>query len=327
MNWRRKAQIQNIVAALPLADAIYFALQRMCGSLRRGQSDPREWFTAAAQFVAWLEAAGRSIAGGRVLEVGTGRNVNLPLALWLWGARAIVTVDLNHYLSSTLVFEALDFLRAHEREVAQLFGARAQEAEFQTRLAQLRAFTGDLPSLLRLARIEYHPHTDAGALPLADKSIDFHLSHAVFEHIPATEIERILTEARRLLAPDGLLLHVIDPSDHFAHDDSSITAINFLQFDDRAWQRLAGNRFMFHNRLRSCEYLALFARVGMRVIRQAETVDEPSLRALKDGFPLHAQFRHMPPEALAVRSLNIMGTFAAPEEQAAAQTTELATTA
>jgi len=187
------------------------------------------------------------------------------------------------------------------------------------------ACSGDLPSLLRLTNIEYLARTDAGALPLADKSIDFHLSHAVFEHIPAVEIERILSEARRLLAPDGLLLHVIDPSDHFAHDDTSITAINFLQFDDRAWQRLAGNRFMFHNRLRSCEYLALFARAGVRVVRQAETVDEPSLRALKNGFPLHAQFKHMSPEALAVRSLNIMGTFAATADQAAAQPTELAT--
>ncbi|MEP7198295.1 MAG: class I SAM-dependent methyltransferase [Chloroflexota bacterium] len=309
MNWRRKAQIQNVVAALPLSNAIYFALQRTCGSLRRGRTSPREWLQAAAQLVAWAEGAGRSVVGARFLEVGTGRNVNIPLALWLWGARAVTTVDLNPYLSRTLVFESLAYLRTHEAEVAQLFGARAAPEEFRARFAQLRSFSGDLKSLLRLTNIEYLAAADAGALPLPDHSFDFHISHAVFEHIPAASITRILNEARRLLAPGGLLLHVIDPSDHFAHDDPTITAVNFLQFDERAWQRLAGNQFMYHNRLRSFEYLDLFAGAGVRVLRKAETLDEPSLRALRDGFPLQQQFRHIAPEALAVRSLNVLGTF------------------
>jgi SAM-dependent methyltransferase len=309
MNWRRKARIQSIIARLPLSNAIYFALQRTCGSLRRGCTTPREWLEAAAQLVAWAAGAGRNVTGARFLEVGTGRNVNIPLALWLWGARSVTTVDLNPYLSRTLVFESLAYLCAHETEVTQLFGARADTEEFRVRFAQLRSFSGDLKSLLRLTNVEYLAPTDAAQLPLPDHSFDFHISYAVFEHIPAESITPILNEARRLLAPGGLLIHVIDPSDHFAHDDPTITAINFLQFDERAWQQLAGNRFMYHNRLRSFEYLDLFARAGMRVLHKAETSDEPSLRALQNGFPLHQRFRHIPPEVLAVRSLNVLGTF------------------
>ena len=128
--------------------------------------------------------------------------------------------------------------------------------------------------------------------------------------MPATELPGILRESRRLLVPDGLLYHVIDPSDHFSHDDESITAVNFLQFDDREWERLAGNRFMYHNRLRSFEHQALLAEAGVRVLRQRETSDEASLRALHNGFPLHSQFSQIAHEALAVRSLNVSGTFA-----------------
>jgi hypothetical protein len=48
----------------------------------------------------------------------------------------------------------------------------------------------------------------------------------------------------------------------------------------------------------------------VRVIRQSETSDEASLLALSNGFPLHPQFSHVSHEALAVRSLNVLGTFA-----------------
>lgn len=310
MNWKRKAQIQNLVAALPHADAIYYAMQRTLGSFRPGRVPSRDWLEAAALMVNWVEGTGRSVAGGRVLEVGTGRSVTLPLALWLWGARSVVTVDLNSYLSGALVRESLDYLRNHKADVTELFGARAQTEEFKERFGELISFSGDLKSLLRLATIEYLAPEDATHLPLPDHSFDFHVSHAVFEHVPATELRGILRESRRLLVPDGLLYHVIDPSDHFSHDDESITAVNFLQFDDREWERLAGNRFMYHNRLRSFEHQALLAEAGVRVLRQRETSDEASLRALHNGFPLHSQFSQIAHEALAVRSLNVLGTFA-----------------
>lgn len=310
MNWRRKAKIQNLVAALPGANTIYYAMQRTLGSCRPGQAPSRDWLEAASLLVSWVEGAGRSVVGGRFLEIGTGRNVTLPLALWLWGARRVVTVDLNTYLSNALVMESLAYLCAHKDEVTQLFGLRAETGEFKERFGKLMSFSGNLKSLMGLAAIEYLAPADATKLPLPDHSFDFHISHAVFEHIPAADLLGILREARRLLVPGGLLYHVIDPSDHFSHNDESITGVNFLQFDDREWHRLAGNRFMYHNRLRSFEHQTLLAQAGVRVIRQRESSDEASLQALRNGFPLHPQFSHIAHEALAVRSLNVLGTFA-----------------
>jgi len=310
MNWQSKARIQNVIAALPASDAIYYAVQRAVGSLRPGRTNPLEWFEAAAQLVEWIESAGRTVGGASFLEVGTGRQLNMPLALWLAGAGRTATVDLNSYLSSALVLESADYVRRNRDEVARQFGALGETPEFRERLSALASFKGDLAGLMRLASVEYLSPADAARLPFADDTFDFHVSHAVFEHIPGEDIYRILIEARRVLKDDGLLLHVIDPSDHFAHDDQSITAINFLRFDEREWARLAGNRFMFHNRLRACQYLEIFERAGVRVLRRAESVDEPSLRALGEGFPVSDEFGAFGHEALAVRSLNLMGTFA-----------------
>jgi len=309
MNWQRKARIQNLIAALPLSNAIYYAMQRSMGSLRAGRANPVEWFGAARRTVEWIRKTGRDVEGMRFLEVGTGRNVNLPTALWLCGAARVTTVDLNPYLSSALVCESNEYVRRHEGEVLRAFGAEAKRPQFQERLAQLMNFKGDLAALLKMMDINYLPRADAAQLPLETESIEAHVSFAVFEHIPAPDLARILTEARRVLRPDGLLVHIIDPPDHFSHDDETITAINFLQFGDDEWEGWAGNQFMYHNRLRAFEYLELFERAGVRLIEQAQTVDEPSLRALENGFPLHRQFQHIAAEQLAVRSLNVLGTF------------------
>ncbi|MDQ3665636.1 MAG: class I SAM-dependent methyltransferase [Acidobacteriota bacterium] len=294
---------------MPRSNTIYYALQRAAGSLRPGRLSPLDSFKAAVSMVEWVKRSGQEAVGKSFLEVGTGRTVNLPTALWLCGAGRIVTVDLHPYLSGALVAESNQFVRQHEDEVRQLFGSWARTPLFTERFNQLVDFAGDLDHTLRLRNVEYISPGDAAKLPFADRSFNFHISHAVFEHIPGSDILNILTEARRVLVPQGLLLHIIDPSDHFAHDDKSIAAINFLQFDDSEWEGLAGNQFTYHNRMRAFEYLELFKCAGVSVLWQQQSIDEPSLQALRDGFRLNPQFQHIPLEELAVTSLNMVGQF------------------
>jgi SAM-dependent methyltransferase len=301
--------VQNAVAALPLSEQIYYAMQRAVGSLKPGRSNPLEWFEAARTMLRWLKESGRDVTGKRILEVGTGRNVNIPLSLWLCGAEQVVTVDLNKYLSDALVSETIEFVRQNQSEVVKAFANEAENALFQERLQQLIKLRGGTRELLSLANVVYVSPADATHLDFPDGSFDLHVSHAVFEHIPADAIAGILSEARRLLKPEGLLLHVIDPSDHFAHDDASITPINFLQFSETEWDKLAGNKFMYHNRLRAFEYLELFERAGAKILRQSQAIDEKSLAMLRNGFKLDGRFQKIVPEQLAVTGLILMGSF------------------
>ncbi len=294
------------MAALPFAsNLVYFAIQRTAGGLRPGRISPVEWFKAGVQMVEWAESAGRSVEGKRFLEVGTGRMVNVPTALWLCGAARTVTVDLNPYLSDKLVAESNQYLRQNKDEVLKLFGSKAEKTEFQNRFDQLVNFKGGLAELLKLTGIEYHSPADATRLSLPDGSVDFHISNTVLERISG-----ILREARSVLAPGGLLVHFIDPSDHFSHDDDSITAVNFLQFDQRAWDNWAGNQFMYHNRLRSHQHLELFERAGVRVLRHETSIDDKAFSALRNIFRLDENFKRFPPEELAITTLDVMGAFA-----------------
>jgi SAM-dependent methyltransferase len=314
MNWRYKAGLQNTIAALPYSDTIYYAVQRCAGGLRKGRFDPMEWFQATGRVLERLGSQGFSIAGKNVLEIGTGRALGVPTALWLCGAGRTVTVDLHRQLSPALVSICNRYLSQNANRVRELWAGSLDDKLFQDRVRQLQDFSGDLGSFLNLIDTEYLAPADASRLDLADNSFDLHFSYSVFEHVPAPEISAILKEARRVLRSDGLLLHSIDLSDHFSHDDDSIPKINFLQFSDRQWSRWAGNQYMYHNRLRASAVFRLFEEAGVQVTRRGQTLDERSLKALKRGFPLDPQFVSAAPEELAITHVSVMGYFAVGEK-------------
>src|SRR4026208_1973071 len=118
MNWRWKARLAKVIAAFPMSDAIYYRVQRCVGSLQPKRYDPSERLRAAAKMVHWAEELGDRIGGRSFLEVGTGRTLDIPLALWLCGAARVLTVDLNTYLAEQLTLES----------VAGLFRGRASLA-------------------------------------------------------------------------------------------------------------------------------------------------------------------------------------------------------
>jgi SAM-dependent methyltransferase len=310
MRWQLKARLQNAVAALPFAsDAVYYAIQRTAGGLRRGRNHPVERFAAAVRMAEWIESAGSNIPGKRFVEVGTGHMVNLPTAFWLLGAGETITVDLNRYLSEKLVKESNQYVRENEQLILNLFGDRSASRTFKDRFAQLVVFRGGLDDLLAMMNVRYFSPSDARALPIGDNSIDFHVSNTVLEHIAPDSLSEILAEAKRVLRRGGLLVHHIDPSDHFSHSDDSIAAINFLKFSEGDWRRWAGNRFMYHNRLRARDFISLFEGAGARILRSEKHVDERSLMELKNGFALAKEFESVPPDDLATTELSLMATF------------------
>lgn len=303
MNWRMKAAIQNVIAMLPspISYAAYYAMQRRLGGLRRPA--PAKRMAAGVRMADFIETWGGGIEGRTVVEVGTGHRLCLPMALWLCGAGEIHTVDLNPYLKPELVIEDIDYLRSHRGEIVALFGRHALAPGFDQRFQRLLARRCRLPELLDLMHIRYLAPGDATRLPLAAGSADYHVSYTVLEHIPPKTLTAILSEGKRVVGTDGLLVHHVDFSDHFSHSDRSISAVNFLRFTERQWQRHAGNRYMYHNRLRIDELLALADQSGLTVLESEAHVDERSLRELSCGLRLDGRFAGKSPQVNATSSV------------------------
>ena len=133
--------------------------------------------------------------------------------------------------------------------------------------------------------VSYLAPCDAANLQFPTNTFDYHISHTVLEHIPPDDPIRIFREGSRVLKDDGLFVHCIDFSDHFSHGDSSISSVNFLQFDEVEWRRLSGNRFMYHNRMRLDEFEELIRRAQLDV-RVVEPMVDAGACGLLERKPL-----------------------------------------
>lgn len=305
MNWRTKALIQRTCASLPgIQESVYYLLQSTFGRLRKSP-DPFPMLKDCAALAAYLQNAGRSVEDARVMEVGTGRGIDMPLGLFLCGAASIVTFDLHRYLKPRIVLASVRAMCGNQARVMKILAPVTDEKRLRDRLESLCS-APDCAELMRRANIAYRAPADAAHTGLPDGSIDIQLSYTVFEHIPRNILRDILLEANRILSAGGLALHHIDPSDHFSHEDSSILPINFLQYSDAEWNRIAGNQFAYHNRMRSADFADLYAECGHRILLWKPYVDAASRRALENGFSLHPGFIKYPPEVLSTVVLQVL---------------------
>lgn len=300
MHWKTKATLQNAVSRLPSESsyATYYWLQRHFGGLRH--INPVARLRAGIETWRQIEKLGRDPFDKTFFEVGTGRVPMTPLAYWLMGAKRVVTIDLNPYLKEELTKECLQYISGHTQEMQVLFGPRLNRSRFEALLDLQRQAYFDLQNLLDLCHIFYIAPGDATRTGLEPAAIDFHTSFNVFEHIPRDVLLAILTEGNRIISSTGLFVHRVDYSDHFSHSDMRISPINFLQYSDAQWNRYAGNRYMYMNRLRHDDFLALFESVRHVILAAEPTVDAPSLQMLRDGrLTVDARFGNKADEVLA----------------------------
>ncbi|HUA82021.1 MAG TPA: hypothetical protein VL997_16710 [Dyella sp.] len=300
MHWKAKATLQNAVSRLPSESsyATYYWLQRHFGGLRR--INPVARLRAGIETWRQIEKLGRDPLDKTFFEVGTGRVPMTPVAYWLMGAKRVVTIDLNPYLKEELTRECLQYIASHVEEMQVLFGPRLNRNRFEALLDLQRQDEFDLQKALDLFHITYIAPGDATRTGLDAGVIDFHTSFNVFEHIPRHVLLAILAEGNRIISDTGLFVHRVDYSDHFSHSDMRISPINFLQYSDTEWDRYAGNRYMYMNRLRHDDFLALFESSSHTILAVKPTVDELSLKLLRDGrLTVDARFGDKTDEVLA----------------------------
>ena len=302
MNWKVKAAIQNAIAALPrqVSYAAYFRMQRLFGGFR--SLEPLEHFSAGIAIWRRVLQHGSIPTDKTFFEVGTGHTPIVPLAFWLMGARRTITVDVNPYLKVELVRECLGYVEANQARVIALFGELLHRNRLEELLRFYRRGAFSLKQFLDLCCIDYIEPGDAARTALPPKSIDIHTSYTVFEHIPPGVLQQILEEGLRIVRDDGLFVHMVDYSDHFSHSDPTISAINFLQYSNTEWARYADNRYMYMNRLRHDDTVALFEAAGHEILATTPTVDEVCKEILSAGrLPLNERFSVKTQETLSIR--------------------------
>ena len=124
-----------------------------------------------------------------------------PSWYWLMGARRTITIDINPYLKTELVREILDHIRAHTTDVRALFGALLHQKRLDDLLQFATHAEFSLARFLNLCCIEHIAPGDAARTGLPARSVDFHTSYTVIEHIPPEVLRRSSMKATESSVP------------------------------------------------------------------------------------------------------------------------------
>ncbi|MCK4818489.1 class I SAM-dependent methyltransferase, partial [bacterium] len=242
LNWKTKAKIMKACALLPAGGGIYRFIQKTFGRLK---ADPMSRIPAQVDMARWILEMGGKVDGKNFLEVGTGHYPIVPIGFFLCGAEKVVTVDLHRRLDFGILKKSLEWMAENRDELVGYYDKVTERAVFDKRMDLIDGLKDKPEKFLSKANIQYLAPADAANTGLPDACMDYHISTTVFEHIPREDIERILIEAKRILKKDGIAIHFIDLSDHFQHQDNSITRINFLEYSEKEWDKIAGNEFAY----------------------------------------------------------------------------------
>jgi SAM-dependent methyltransferase len=297
MNWKIKANIVKATSVLP--EFVHYQMQRQFGGLKKPYT-PSKGISVGLVIVGKIIQIGKSPMNKIFFEVGSGWTPLVPLVLWLAGAKQIITVDLNRYMREELIKESLQHINRNKLLIHNNITWLVKE-RFSSLMEFCMSKKFILKDFLELCHITYLAPSDAAHTNLPEKSIDYHISNDVFEHIPPVILTNILKEGNRIVRDGGLFIHNIDYSDHFAYDDKNISAINFLQYSDKEWKKIAGNKRAYVNRLRHDDFIALFKSAGHEIVEIETRKDDAVQKELEMGrLQINEKFKIKDQEILSI---------------------------
>jgi hypothetical protein len=303
MNWTTKAKILKTISYLPFSEDIYPFFQRHFGRLN---DDPYSRFPIALSFLEMLKKNSFDFENKTIFELGTGHLPLLPIFFYLTGAKEIYTYDLNRRLNLNLFSNSLKKIVNDRDYIIDEMSRYVKKDILNERMNVIEKFKDKPLMFLSKALIHYVSPGDASKTEIKSKTIDFHFSCTTFEHIPEKNLIDIMIEASRILKDKSCSIHLIDPSDHFQHQDTSISKINFLRYSENEWSSIAGNSFAFCNRLRYSDYIKIFTSNNFSIIDEKIHTDENSISLLKSNFDIDDTFKNYNFDDLAITSFMIL---------------------
>lgn len=246
----------------------------------------------------------KDITGARVLEYGTGWGALNAFILSLYGAKQVLAVDHLPHLTFSLARNYLSAIGAELDPIARSSGRN--KAELQREL-EVVAAAGTLEDMLDRARIEYVAPFDLTATRRDEASFDMVYSYAVKAHLPEPVLIAAAAEAKRILAPGGIVAHWIGLQDPYNALNGG-HRVDFLKYSEPVWKFLNHNSAQHNNRLRASQHRAVYETLQGQVLEYKAGVDEAGLARLKT-MKVDRRFAGLDDKDLATVSLALVVRF------------------
>ncbi len=274
MRWQTKCAIDSAKAVLPFQAQ----LRRLKDRISPYQPNLRQDVNAIVQGIRQVEWVNGvlPVKGATVLEVGSGWAPMIPLLYSLAGASQVFLTDLNVLLRPDSFAAGLRSLRTQRQVILDRLNLDPKFLDHALR----EDSSTSMEDRLKEMHLVYMAPCDCRKLNLPAASVDVVTSRACLEHVPPDVIQDIFHESYRLLKPGAVACHLVDHSDHWEHNDKSLSRVNFLKYSDAVFRWTYINSLNYQNRLRHPEYIEMLQKAGFRLVREEHTLDEASLQHL-----------------------------------------------
>jgi SAM-dependent methyltransferase len=278
MKWALKICAKLLMARLPVS----YRLWKSVGVFRHGCMDGADY-----SFKVFNLHAERAYPKGFpqeavVLELGPGDSIASAIIACARGVSRTYMVDVGSFVSRDVAF--------YQALVASL----KQRGLNPPDLTEAKLFE----DVLYLCNAGYMTHGLASLKQIPSNSVDFVMSHSVFEHVRKHELLDVMKETHRILKPNAFASHNIDYQDHLSR------ALNNLRFSDRVWESsLFAQSGFYTNRIPAVTMHAMFRAVGFKIERE-EFGAWPQLPTPR--IAMHSDFQAYSDEELINRTSHVL---------------------
>jgi SAM-dependent methyltransferase len=259
MNWRHKARLQSILSQLPGGAGLDYMMKRYMTKTVPATDATFEMDVAFARehLKALTELGPVAIEEARFFEFGAGWDLTIAQVYYCCGVDHQLLADVRQLMKPRLVSDVARRLCVSQGKFNLL--RVPEQLTKQTGYRECRRM------LAEVCGIEYRAPFDARYTGLRDGAIDYITATKVLPHIPVRDLRAIVGECYRILRPGGLMRVLSSYRDEYALFDKSISVYNFLQFSEAEWQRYS-TTLLYQNRLRHCDYRAIFTEAGFEIL-------------------------------------------------------------
>lgn len=293
-HWYIKAITQKVISLLPFGRSFNLILQQ---NLTRGLVLTPSFFEDKLAQVRFHHCAYRKSASGipqHCLELGSGWHPVVPVALYLLGAKRIVTLDVVPMLNRNRVIETLRMFVRNDNLPGKYIPVIPERMKDLRHLLENHS-ESDLHEILERLNIQYLTGNTV-TMKLPAKYFDLVFSNNTLQHIYADALPAILANIRSAGKATTVHSHFIDLIDQFHHFDRRLNRYNFLRYSPAKWKWI-DNSIVHQNRLRIDDYRELLRSAGFTIAQEENNPGFPDELA---AIPLHETFRQKSPETNAV---------------------------
>ena len=300
MHWLLKSGMQRAISYLPRSESINHFFHRHV--TRRVPMSEEQILKRVQWAQRHLSTLRRSALQGQFADVhayefGAGWDLTIALCYWSVGIERQTLVDIEPHARVDLVNHAISNLSRLDARLPALLGLPVRPLP--------KDHISSMDDLDERFGIRYLAPVDARATQLPSGSFSFITSSDTLEHIPHEDLVPILRECARLMAPRGVMSHLIDMMDHYRYGDPGITVYNFLKYSDKQWRWL-NSPMEYQNRLRLPDYRTAAKNAELTIVE--EEVRWPSATNLEvlTKMRVAERFRGLDVQELGAKSVRIV---------------------